>query len=222
MKNFLRENGLSVLFFGLFVGAVAGHSFAGQHAFNAEQLQHGEATYGWIRYVLSSHFGEALMENWESEFLQFSTFIMATVYLMQRGSPESKKREELGSEDDKSELTGRYATKDSPAWARLRGFRGRLYDNSLMIVMTSIFLLAMLAHSLTGWNEYNAEQLAHGGGSVPWATFLRSSQFWEQSLQNWQSEFLAVGTMVVFSIYLRQRGSKESKKVGAPHEETGS
>jgi hypothetical protein len=102
------------------------------------------------------------------------------------------------------------------------GLRTRLYENSLLLVMAALFLGSWLAQSLTSWRFYNDEQREHGEATVSWASFLITSDFWEQTLQNWQSEFLAVGTMVIFTVYLRQRGSPESKPVGAPHSETGS
>jgi hypothetical protein len=164
--------------------------------------------------------GEAVVENWQSEYLQFTLFILATVWLIQRGSSESKKPEKAGLETDQQQLIGRYARQNSPRWAKLGGWRTRVYSNSLLLVMLAIFLGCWLAQSFTGWTEYNQNQTDHDQPSVSWATYLARADFWEKTLQNWQSEFLAVGTMAVFTIYLRQRGSPESKPVGAPHDET--
>ena len=88
--------------------------------------------------------------------------------------------------------------------------------------MSAIFLATWAAQSLSNWKRYNEEQQAHDEQTLRWGEYVLNANFWERTLQNWQSEFLAVGVMVVFTIYLRQRGSPESKPVGAPHEETGS
>jgi hypothetical protein len=223
MKSFLRDNGLSLFFGGLFLAAAAGQSVAGHAAFNEEQVAHGDAPISYGRYLLSSDFGQALLENWQSEYLQFSLFIVATIWLIQRGSNESKAAEDAGRESEKVQRLGRHAGPRSPRWARFHGgFRRSLYSNSLLLVMTTIFLLSWFGQSVTGWSEFNDEQRQHDQPTVSWLSYLGKGQFWEQTLQNWQSEFLAVGTMAVFTIYLRQRGSPESKPVGAAHDETGS
>jgi hypothetical protein len=221
--RWLRENSLSLFFLVLFLAALLGQSLAGHLDYNEELEAHDEPTISWGRYVASSKFGVAVMENWQSEFLQFFLFILATVWLLQRGSNESKKLDEAGLESDKAQRVGKHASPKSPSWGRrVEGLRYHLYANSLLIVMGLIFLATWVSESVTGWTEYNADQLAHQQAAVSWASYLGSADFWEKSLQNWQSEFLAVGTMAVFTVYLRQRGSPESKPVGAPHEETGS
>jgi hypothetical protein len=222
LRRALREHSLSLFFLVLLLGTLVGQSFAGWHDYNSEQLQHGESVVTWTYYVTSSSFWGAVMENWQSEFLQFSFFILATVWLLQRGSNESKTPEDAGLESDQMQQIGGYAPEDAPLWARTRGWRTALYSNSLLIVMTTIFFLTWFAQSLTDKTVYNAEAKEHGQDAVSWASYLGTADFWEKTLQNWQSEFLAVGTMAVFTIYLRQRGSPESKPVGAPHEQTGS
>ena len=162
------------------------------------------------------------MENWQSEFLQFTLFIVATVWLVQKGSNESKRLGETGVETNARQRIGREAPADAPRWAKLDDWRTRIYENSLLLVMTAIFLLTWLAQSLNNWRAFNEQQREHGSETVSWGRYLLDPQFWERTLQNWQSEFLAVGTLAVFTIYLRQRGSPESKPVGAPHDETGS
>lgn len=221
MRRFLVENGLSIFFLALLLASLIGQSFAGQHVYNQEQLEHGGEAVSWLSYVLSSHFGAAVMENWQSEFLQFTTFILATVWLVQRGSNESKPEDRIGLESDQAQLVYGYAKANSPRWAKVRGLRHHLYANSLLIAMTTIFFAAWFAESLTAWREYNAEQSNHESASISYGEYLVNAEFWEKSLQNWQSEFLAVGVMAVFTVYLRQRGSSESKPVGAPHTETG-
>jgi hypothetical protein len=220
--RWLREQSLSLFFLLLFLVTLVGHSFAGQHAYNAEQLAHDSEPLSYWRYVVSSHFGEAVIENWQSEWLQFMVFTVATIWLLQKGSNESKQIGEAGLESDQRQRVKGYADGRSPAWAKVDGLRRRIYENSFLLVMSAIFLASWLVQSLTGWNEYNDEQRQHGEAAVSWLTYLDRADFWEKTLQNWQSEFLAVGTMVVFTIYLRQRGSPESKPVGAPHDETGS
>ena len=221
MRLWVRNNGLSLFFFVLFAGALVGQSLAGQRVFNEEQLQHGGEAISYPRYLVSSHFGSALLENWQSEYLQFTLFILATVWLIQRGSNESKPPADLGLESDLKQLVGPHAQQTSPRWAKLAGWRRRLYENSLVVVMTAIFLASLFGQSVTGWSEFNEEQRDHGAQAVSWLAYLGRSDFWEKTLQNWQSEFLAVGSMAVFTIYLRQRGSPESKPVGAPHDQTG-
>jgi hypothetical protein len=221
MRRFLRENSLGLFFGALFLAAVTGQAIAGHIAYNEEQIAHGSEAISLGRYLTSSEFGQAVMENWQSEYLQFLVFILATVWVLQKGSPESKPLDESGRESDEEQRIGRHAKSDSPLWARMGGWRAGLYGNSLLIVMALIFLGSWLAQSLTGWNAYNQEQLDHGARQISWIGYLGNAEFWETTLQNWQSEFLAVGSFAVFAIYLRQRGSPESKPVGAAHSDTG-
>jgi hypothetical protein len=216
-----KEQSLSLFFLALFLVTTIGQSVVGQRAYNAEQLAHDSEPLSYWRYLASSDFGAALVENWQSEWLQFMVFAMATVWLVQKGSNESKKPDEAGLESDQKQQVEGYAGNRAPAWARIGGLRTRIYENSFLIVMTAIFLASWFVQSLTSWNEFNDEQREHDEPTVSWWTYLDRADFWERTLQNWQSEFLAVGTMVVFTIYLRQRGSPESKPVGAPHDETG-
>ena len=222
MRRFLFENGLSLFFGGLFIVSLVGQSFAGQHTYNAEQIEHGSKGVSWFNYVLSPDFGGKVLENWQSEFLQFTLFIVATVWLVQRGSNESKTLDSVGLESKQAQRLEGYAPENAPRWAKARDFRRVLYENSLLLAMTTLFLLMWLGQSLNNWREFNAQQLEHQEAAVSWGRYLLDPDFWDKTLQNWQSEFLAVGTMAVFTIYLRQRGSPESKPVGAPHQETGS
>ena len=178
-------------------------------------------TISFGRYLTSSDFGQAVMENWQSEYLQFSLFILGTIWLLQRGSPESKELDKAGLESDQEQKVGEHADPDSPRWARVGGLRTFLYSNSLLLVMGAIFLGSWFAHSVTGWTEYNAQQVEHEQPELSWVDYLGIADFWQTTLQNWQSEFLAVGSMVILTVYLRQRGSPESKPVGAPHDATG-
>ena len=221
MRLWIRNNSLSLVFGILFAAALFGQSVAGHRTFNDEQRAHGEPAVSYARYLVSSDFGEAVTENWQSEYLQFSLFILATIWLIQRGSNESKRPEDAGPESDATQLLGEHAQRNSPRWATLGGWRTRLYSNSLLLVMAALFLGSWFAQSTTGWTKYNDEQETHGQPTVSWAGYVTRPEFWEKTLQNWQSEFLAVGTMAVFTVYLRQRGSPESKPVGAPHDQTG-
>ena len=221
MRTFVRENGLSLFFLTAFMATLTAQSFAGQHTFNSEQLEHGASAVSWWEYVTSVTFWGAVMENWQSEFLQFTVFIGATVWLVQKGSNESKQLEDAGSETNEKQRVGRHANERSPRWAKARGLKRWLYENSLLITMSAIFFATWFAQSLNYWRVFNDEQREHAEATVSWGRYLLEPDFWETTLQNWQSEFLAVGVMVVFTIYLRQRGSPESKPVGAPHDETG-
>ena len=220
MRAFLRQNGLSVFFLTLFLASLTAQSVAGQRSYSAEQRELGGAGVSWWDYVTSSQYWGAVMENWQSEFLQFTVFIGATVWLVQKGSNESKKLEDAGRETDEQQRVGRYASARSPRWATVGGFRTRVYENSLLLAMGLVFALTWLAQSLNNWRAFNDEQREQAESTVSWGRYLLDPDFWENTLQNWQSEFLAVGVMVVFTIFLRQRGSPESKPVGAPHDET--
>jgi hypothetical protein len=220
MRAFLRDNSLSIACLVAFLISLVGQALSGHQSYNDDQLAHGGDTISLGRYVVSSSFGAAVMENWQSEFLQFTFFILVTVWLVQKGSNESKRIEEAGREPDQVQKVGEYAELRSPRWAKLGGWRTTLYSHSLVIAMTLIFLGSWGAQSLTAWNEFNDAQREHDGPTVSWAGYLGRADFWEKTFQNWQSEFLAVGTLAVFTIYLRQRGSPESKPVGAPHDET--
>jgi hypothetical protein len=221
MRRFLKHNGLSICFLALFLGALIGQAFAGHAQFNEDQIRHGNPTISLGRYVVSSDYGAAVMENWQSEYLQFTLFILLTVWLLQRGSPESKKLDKAGRESDEDQAVGEHAHPRSPRWARHHGFRRRIYENSLLIVMAAIWVGSWFAQSITGVNTYNAMRLDHQQDPVSWWHYLARPDFWENTLENWQSEFLAVGSMAILAVYLRQRGSPESKPVGAPHDATG-
>jgi hypothetical protein len=220
MRRFLRENSLSIVFLLLFLGALTGQAVSGHADYNDQAIRHGDPTISFGRYLVSSDFSVDVMENWQSEYLQFTLMILSTVWLLQRGSPESKELDKAGRESDEDQKLGEHAGAGSPRWARLGGWRTRVYSNSLLIVMTAIWLASWGVQSVTGRVAYNAEQFDHQQGAVNWLQYVGTSDFWNRTLQNWQSEFLAVGSMAVLSIYLRQRGSPESKPVGAPHDAT--
>jgi hypothetical protein len=221
VRRFLRENGLGLTFLTLFALAVIGQAFAGHADFNnqlaAEDLQ--EITLG--AYVTSSDFAVDLTENWQSEYLQFFLFLFLTVWLVQRGSPESKSLDRIGVESDEEQRVGPHARPESPRWAAAGGVRLKLYASSLGYVMGAIFVLSWLAQSITGVAAYNEEQLRQLQAPLTWGQYVLAADFWNRTLQNWQSEFLAIASMAILSIYLRQRGSPESKPVGSAHTSTG-
>jgi hypothetical protein len=221
MRTFLRHNSLS-LFFGLvFVLSLIGQSVAGLHQFNALQVAEHLDVITWREYVASSDFAVDVAENWQSEFLQFWLYLTATVWLLQKGSPESKELDKAGRESDRDQKVGAYAGADSPAWARTGGWRTRIYSSSLALVMGAIFLTSWLVQSVAGWAAFNESRLQQLQDTVTWRSYLANADFWSRTLQNWQSEFLAVGTLAVLAIYLRERGSSQSKPVGEPHGSTG-
>jgi hypothetical protein len=225
--RFLRDNSLSIVFGAIFLLALGGQAIAGHADYNNEQIAHAELlgerpeTVSFGRYVTSSAFGQAVMENWQSEYLQFALFILGTVWLLQRGSPESKELDKAGRESERRQKLRGWADERSPLWARVGGIRTFIYSNSLLLAMFTIFFLSWFAHSVTGWTEYNNDQADHEQSKVSWLSYLGTADFWESTLQNWQSEFLAVGSMAILAVYLRQRGSPESKPVGATHKATG-
>lgn len=219
--GFLRTNALSLAFGALFLITLVGQALSGTADHNAQQVANGLEPVSLLDYVTSSSFGVDVMENWQSEYLQFFLYIFATVWLVQRGSSESKKLGEEGTESDAEQKVGRHATEDSPRWAKTNDWRTTLYSGSLGFLMGALFLLTWAASSVAGWASFNSEQLAERQDPVSWFGYLGEAEFWNRSFQNWQSEMLAVGSMAVFSVYLRQRGSPESKPVGVAHAETG-
>ena len=219
--RFVRQNSLSIVFLTIFLASLAGQAIAGHGQFNHDQLLHHGDPISLGRYLTTSQFAADVAENWQSEYLQFTLYILGTVWLLQRGSPESKPLDKAGLESDEDQKVGEDADARSPRWARVGGVRTALYSNSLLVVMTTIWLGSWLAQSIAGASGYNANQLDHQAATVSWLQYLGNSDFWDRTLQNWQSEFLAVGSMAILSVYLRQRGSPESKPVGAPHDATG-
>ncbi|TNM50257.1 hypothetical protein FHP29_00585 [Nocardioides albidus] len=221
MRSFVRNNSLGLFFGVLFVGTLAAQSVAGWQSFNDEHVGEQLGTIGYGAYVTSTDFAVAVAENWQSEFLQFLLYVLATVWFLQQGSPESKELDKPGLETDEEQKVGAYAGPDPPRWAALGGWRTRLYSHSLALAVGVVFLLSWLAQSVAGWaseNEHRLEQLRDPQG---WGDYASSADFWERTLQNWQSEFLAVGAFAVLAIFLRERGSAESKPVGEPHSSTG-
>jgi hypothetical protein len=221
VRQVLRNNGLGLAFGGLFLGSLVGQALAGTAEFNEQRQAQGLAAVSLGRYLTSSSFAVDVMENWQSEYLQFFLYIFATVWLVQRGSTESKEAHAVGPETDEEQRVGKHARPDSPAWVRAGGWRTTVFSRSLGLVMGGIFLLTWGSMSVAGWAAFNAEQLMDHEDPVSWPGYLGHADFWSRTFQNWQSEMLAVGSMAIFAVYLRQRGSPESKPVGAAHADTG-
>jgi hypothetical protein len=219
--GFLRANALSLGFGALFLATLIGQAVSGLAEFNAQQISEGLERVSLLDYVTSSSFAVDVMENWQSEYLQFFLYVFATVWLVQKGSTESKEPGEEGTESDKDQRVGRYVTADSPRWARAGGWRTAVFSRSLALAMGAFFLLTWSASAVAGWAAFNGDQLAQRQDPVTFLGYLGEADFWNRSFQNWQSEMLAVGSMAVFSVYLRQRGSPESKPVGVAHADTG-
>jgi uncharacterized protein DUF6766 len=220
MHRLLRENGLSIVLVSAFMVFWIGQSVVGHGEYNAEQRQHGEPAIEYRAYLRSAHFWEATTENWESEFLQIFSYVFLTAFLFQKGSAESKKLDEREPADRDPRASKSRA--DAPWPVRRGGLILRLYESSLSLAFLGCFLGAITLHAVSGARVYNEEQVEHGQATVSTLGYAGTSRFWFESFQNWQSEFLAIALVVVLSIFLRQRGSPESKPVDSPHSETGS
>jgi hypothetical protein len=217
--GFLRQNSLSLVCFGFFAIFVVGLLFTGFRNNNADQRAHNQPELTLGEYATSGAFWEALTENWESEYLQMAAYVVLTVFLVQKGSSESRDPDKESEDVDRDpELADKRG--DVPWPVRRGGLWLRLYENSLFLLFLFLFLLSLFLHAVTGSREYSSEREAHSEPRVSAVEYVQTSRFWFESFQNWQSEFLAVGSIVLFSVWLRQRGSPESKPVDAPHSET--
>ncbi|MFF0558892.1 DUF6766 family protein [Streptomyces sp. NPDC004266] len=220
-RGFWRSNSLTLCFGAAFLIVLGAQAVSGRAEFNEQLAVQGLQQIGLGDYLMSSDFAVDVTENWQSEFLQFFLYIFGTVYLLQRGSPESKELHKAGTESERDQRMGDHARPDSPRWAATKDWRQAVYSRSLGLVMAVFFLLSWLAQSVSGAAAFNELRLRQLQAPVSWASYLASADFWNRSLQNWQSELLAVASMAILSVYLRQRGSPESKPVGASHGATG-
>jgi hypothetical protein len=219
MRRFFRNNGLSLVLLLIFVGTMLGQTFTGLRAFNDDQRARGQPLVSLREYLGSGHFWEATAENWESEFLQMSMFVLLTAWLYQKGSAESKDPDGDEPVDNDPRLSRH--DPEAPWPVRKGGAVLWLYSHSLSIAFLLIFLASFWIHVLKGAEEYSQNQREHGQSPVTAVQYLGTSQFWFESMQNWQSEFLSLLGMVVLTIHLREKGSPESKPVAAPHWENG-
>ncbi len=219
MKKFWHENGLSVVLLGLFIIFLTGQAVTGWHEEVNDLVDHGRPAIAFVDYLGSGSFLEATMENWESEFLQMAAYVLFTVFLYQRGSSESKNPDKMEAVDRDPRRS--HHKQGAPGPVRAGGWRLWLYERSLSLALIGLFLMSFALHGVGGAAHYNEERAWHHQPAVGVLDYMLSARFWFESFQNWQSEFLSIGVMVVLSIYLRQRGSPESKPVDSPHHSTG-
>ncbi|HJQ08770.1 MAG TPA: DUF6766 family protein [Candidatus Saccharimonadales bacterium] len=218
MKQFVKDNSLSLVMFGLFFVFLAALSVTGYMHANEQLAAHRQSPESFGQYIISGEFIEAVFENWESEFLQMGAFVLLTIWLFQKGSVDSKKLRGKQAID----APPRYSFLHARTWRqRCKALSETLYGNSLTIALFSLFLLSFVLHAWGGAAAHNEEALLHGEAQLSVWQYAASSQFWFESFQNWQSEFLSVGALIVLSIFLRQRHSPESKPVAAPNSQTG-
>lgn len=219
MRRFFKNNGLTIVLLTIFLLTLVGQYFTGFNEFNDDRQTHGRPEVSHIAYFGEGHFIEAVFENWESEFLQMGMFIVLTTFLYQKGSAESKDPDKIERVDLIPEQSK--TSKDAPSPVRRGGIILKLYENSLGLAFAVMFLISFALHAYGGARIYNQEQDEHNQPQTTTIGYLATSRFWFESFQNWQSEFLSIAAMVYLSIYLRQKGSPESKAVDAPHDETG-
>jgi hypothetical protein len=219
MGKWVKEHGLLLVNAGLFLAFFAGMILTGAANYSEEQQAHGESAVSVLQFMATGEFVEATFENWESEFLQMAMYVVLTVFLFQKGSSESKP---VGKDAPQDEDPRQAAIKKATPWpVKRRGAVLKVYEHSLSILLFLLFLGSFTAHALGGAEAYNDEQQSHGQATVTVLQYVGTSRFWFESFQNWQSEFLAVAVLVGASVYLREKGSPESKPVAEPHYETG-
>ncbi|MFL5801589.1 MAG: DUF6766 family protein [Roseiflexaceae bacterium] len=219
MRRWIHDNSLSIALFGLFLSCLIAQSISGWLDYNADQNAHQRFEIGYTGYLTSGHFIESVFENWESEFLQDGAYVLLTAFLVQRGSAESKDPD--ADEPVDADPSQAQHDPNAPWPVRRGGLWLALYKNSLFLACLVLFAAAFALHAVGGARAYSEEQLEHGGQAVSMLEYLGTARFWFESFQNWQSEFLAVATLVLLSIFLRQQGSPESKPVASPHHQTG-
>lgn len=220
VRKLLQENGLLIACLGLFAVFFIGMLISGAATYNQEQQEHGSHGHvSVISYLVTGHFVEATFENWESEFLQMGMYVVLTAFLYQKGSAESKPLHGRApqDEDPRDVIPNRW----TPWPVRKGGIVLRIYENSLAIAFFVLFFASWALHAVGGVEAFNEEQVQHGQAAISVWRYVTTSQFWFESMQNWQSEFIAVAAIVGLSIFLRQRGSAESKPVAEPHRQTG-
>ena len=215
--TWIRDRALTLVLMLLFLLFLAGQFVAGFREYNSEQSQHGQPQVEARAYFATGHWWESVFENWESEFLQMAVFVLLTTMLVQKGSPESRRahvREGVDADPrDFTHLPG------VPWPVRRGGWILRLYENSLGLAFVALFLISWAGHAGAGYFAFASDQVEHGLASPMLVDYLKSSRFWFESFQNWQSEFFSIAAMVWLAVYLRQRGSPESKPVHARHDE---
>jgi hypothetical protein len=219
MRRFLRDNGLSVTLFALFLISLVGQALTGWRAQAQELRLHELPAIGFTDYLASGHFISAVFENWESEFLQMAAYVVLTIFLFQKGASESKKPDESNPEDE-SPSTKR-GDPEAPWPVHRGGLLLKLYSHSLSLALVTLFLASFWLHLAGSTRRMNEEAHQHYQPTQTIVDTLADPEFWYESFQNWQSEFLSIGVLLVLGIYLRERGSPESKPVAAHHTATG-
>lgn len=214
MRHCWRNYGLTITLLTSFLLLWGvGQAVSGRAVYNETRMRHGLAPVTMGEYWLTAHFVEATTENWESEFFQMGVYVYVTAFLFQKGSAESH-------DPDKGPPKEPPVTRRSPWPVRRGGWWRRCYGHSLSAAFLALFLLAFAGHAWSGWLLYNEEQGMEGRALLSFWGYTGEADLWFQSLQNWQSEFLAILSMVVLSIFLREKDSPESKPVPMAHADT--
>lgn len=214
--NFFYRNGLSIVFLGLFIFTLAAQAWTGWLDHNRTLQDAGENALSFTAYLNTGHFISSTFENFQSEFLQMALYVVLTINLRQIGSSESKKLEGQAEVDREPRVS-----KDAPYPVKKGGWLLKLYSISLSLAFFILFFISWGLHFYGSFVDHNEEQAINGRAVMSMSQFITEPSFWFETFQNWQSEFLSVASIVIFSIYLRQKGSPESKPVDAPHLETG-
>jgi len=217
MKAFIKNNSLSLTFVFLFIASLIAQVYFGLQEYNKELLEDGATSINLAQYLATGHFVESTFENWESEFLQMALFVVLTIFLKEKGSSESKKfdgTDEVDKEPDPAKL-------DAPWPVKKGGLILMLYKNSLTIALLLLFVISFILHFYGSLADENTQNQLKGSALTTAEAYIKGSRFWFESFQNLQSEFLSVFAIIALSIYLRQKGSPQSKPVDAPHDETG-
>ncbi|MCP1297854.1 hypothetical protein NK356_01540 [Chryseobacterium sp. S0630] len=213
--SFFYRNSLSIVLITLMIVFLTGQFFTGWKTENKELIENGQAALKISEYIHSGHFIQATFENWESEFLQMMIYVVLTISLRQKGSSESK------SMTEKEEVDRDPAVHPKAPWpVKKGGIWLKLYQHSLSLAFAVLFLVSFTLHFYGSLTDFNDEQMMKNKPPVTALQYISESRFWFESFQNWQSEFLAVASLVLLSIWLREKGSPESKPVDMPHDET--
>lgn len=214
--SFFYRNSLTIVFVLLFMTTIIAQAITGLKVHNQDLIAAGKLPLGVFTYLKSGHFISATFENFESEFLQMALYVLLTIKLRQIGSSESKS---LTEKEDVDKIP--VPTKNAPWPVKKGGWILKIYENSLSICFILLFLTSWILHFYGSWQNYNIEQALNKLPKETMLAYLKNANFWFETFQNWQSEFISVASIVFFSIYLRQKGSPESKPVDAPHLKTG-
>ena len=213
--GFFYRNSLSIVLITLMIIFLTGQFFMGWRTENKELLENGRSALKISEYIHSGHFIQATFENWESEFLQMMLYVLLTISLRQKGSSESK------SMTDKEDVDREPIAHSKAPWpVKKGGIWLKIYKHSLSLAFGILFLTSFILHFYGSLKDFNDEQMMNSKPSITAMQYLSESRFWFESFQNWQSEFLAVASLVLLSVWLREKGSPESKPVDMPHDET--